>query len=355
VKSNSKIYAVALVCAALILLGTLSSVSPQTLPSAAEPIRRIQTLSDAVLLESDGTATGYASNQTSTTLPNAPTQGNVLVAAVGFQVAVTNSPLVSFNVASITEKGVTWTRQVNQSSLGFGEDVEIWLGTVGQNPDPTIVFNFYVNPATPSFFAVACDVCEYSGVAATSPLDRTAVSIGQNGTSTTGQTAVTTQNSELWVGAILYTSSIPQTLPTKSFTLVGGDPGGAGRLSTALLERFVNQNGSAQSGTSIIYDGQTVQAVYLGCIATFVAKEQIATPTPSPTPIPTVTASPTPISPTPTPVPPSPLPTINGTPLDLTQAWLSFQNSPLEWVLFIGIGAVVVAVLFFMGLKNRRI
>jgi hypothetical protein len=219
----------------------------------------------------------------------------VLIAAIGIDVNTQNTPCYAYNVSSITEKGVTWTRVVNESYIGWEEDVDIWFGVVSQNADPSLTFSFYTNPPTPMCFLVEYDVCEFSGLATVSPVDQTAVYLNEASLpqSDTGRTAVTTKPNELWIGAVLTYSSVPQSEPTNNFLMIGGQPNATGgRMSTALLARIVNQTGIAESGTHTFYNGQPDLTTSMGCIATFFAQNQ--NPTNNVWPL--STASPAPLS-----------------------------------------------------------
>ena len=182
--------------------GTVNS-SPTPSPTSTasptpvyQPITRVQSFSNGTLIDSTfemdnstGQETGnYAINQTTETLTDSPLLGDALIAATGLDPG---------NISSITEKGVTWMRQVSQSSSAWSMDVEIWLGVVGQNAASTITFNFGGPTETYGYiFSVA--ICEYSGVATTESLDQTATNVGFSAVSDTGQTNMTTQPNELW-------------------------------------------------------------------------------------------------------------------------------------------------------------
>ncbi|MCW4000040.1 MAG: hypothetical protein NWE93_07360 [Candidatus Bathyarchaeota archaeon] len=225
-----------------------------------------------------------ASTQISATLTKQPTEGNVLIATVGLQTLLTNSPFYSINVSSITQDGVTWTRQAGNSYRGWSSGVEIWLGIVGANAASTLTFNVAVDPAIPDFVAAAYAVCEYSGVATAAPLDQTAVSHSTDAKTNTGKTAPTTAPNELWIGAVYVESSVNQISGLNGFSLVGGTTRGTeGRITTALLERVATEKAEAWSGSEI--SGQNMMVGYIGCIATFYGSDQTPRETPSPSPL----------------------------------------------------------------------
>ena len=230
-----------------------------------------------------------ANNQTSTTLNKTPKEGNVLIAAIGLQVLISNSPSYFVNVSSITQEGVTWTRQVGNFYRGWMDSVEIWLGVVGTNAGSTITFNIAVDPPRADFIVISYAVCEYSGVATVSPLDQTAIAHDTGATTNTGKTALTSNAKELWIGAVFVESSVNQTVGLNDFSLVGGTTKGTeGRITTALVERIVDEKGTAWSGTQI--SGENMLVGYLGCIATFYAGDQIPD-NPNSTPTPTLSPS----------------------------------------------------------------
>lgn len=275
----------------------LTEPNPQAMPNAASPaptasptptqthqkITRVQTYTGGTILSYSGymdNSTGqqvenYPSHQTTAALNHPPQQGNVLIATIGYAISA-NGHVVS-NITSITQGGVTWTRQVSQYTSAFGQDLEIWLGVVGQDADSSLTINLG-GPQNTQSFIIALDVCEYSGVATVSPLDRSASNSGFGSTSDTGQTAVTTKADELWVGAIYYYMSTQQTDAKNGFAQVGGDPSfTGGRLSTAFLEKIVDEQGVANTGTT----DSASPSNWGGCIATFFAAGQ-ADDNPSP-------------------------------------------------------------------------
>jgi hypothetical protein len=256
------------------------------------------------------------SEQTSITLENAPLQGDVLISVIGVQAMHTTvtddqgvvTPPSSFEaatVASINETGVVWNRQVRGNSTAYTLDVEIWLGVVVSQANPSITINLDNLPANSVIEALTVDVCEYSGVATNSPLDKTAANTGFGSTANTGLTAPTTQPNELWIGAILFESSGQQTSPTNEFLLLDGQSTATGgRICTAFLERIVNGLGTVNTETTIKYGDETLSGAWVGCIATFSSTPVDTptqtpavnpTPTPNSTPIPNATATPTPL------------------------------------------------------------
>jgi parallel beta-helix repeat protein len=260
----------------LIPLPTPSS-SPMPTPSPDnQTISRIQSYQYGV-----GLGMGNEpSVQTSITLANAPIQGDVLISVIGIQgqhTTVTDAqgmvtaPL-SFEtatVSSINETGVVWARQVRSNSTAFNLNMEVWLGVVVSQASPTITVNLDSLPSN-MIMALTIDICEYNGIAANSSLDKTAINTGFGSTADTGLTAPTTQPNELWIGAILFQSPGQQKSPTNGFLLLDGQPNATGgRQSTAFLEKIVNEQGTANSGTTIKHGDEILFGAWVGCVATF--------------------------------------------------------------------------------------
>jgi hypothetical protein len=207
-----------------------------------------------------GNARGANSGTTTSitvTMASTPTSGNVLVAVIGYGDAA---------ISSITETGVTWTHQVTGSATY--QHVEIWLGTVGAGASTTITITFS------AAVRATADVCEYSGVATSSFLDKTASATGTSTSTSTGTTGTTTQADELWVGGIeVYnTQGYTQGSPTNGFTLLDG--ANTNNIVVAFLEKIVSATGSANSGTTV-----GLSSVWAGCIATFKAVVDATPPT----------------------------------------------------------------------------
>ncbi len=218
-----------------------------------------------------GTST---SSTISVTLSNTPTSGDVLIAVIGTDLTSTNFNQPStITISSISQTGVTWTKQVVQTDSGgsyfawYAADVEIWLGTVssGASTSVTITLSGSANGG-----AVA-DIGEYSGIA-TSPLDKTAVNPSSTASTstTTGTTTTTSQASELWIGGVTVEAGATQSSsnsqpPTNGFTLSDGSAYNSA-MSVAYLQNIVSATGTASSGTTTTSSNR-----YVGCIATFKA------------------------------------------------------------------------------------
>jgi len=199
------------------------------------------------------------------TMVSTPTNGNAIVLCIGMEAS---GQLIS----SVTQTGVTWTgsgtgKQVG-NLYGASHDSEIWLGVVGSGAGKVIT----ITAAAGTVYMAVADACEYSGVATTSFLDKTAVNGGTSGTSTTGTTAATTQPNELLIGSIFAyygSAAVTQSAPTNSFTLRDGvnQSNANGDYSMGYLEQIVSSTGAYSSGTT----NSSTSARWSACIATFVS------------------------------------------------------------------------------------
>jgi hypothetical protein len=208
-----------------------------------------------VRVQGNARGTGNQVNHIHVTMGAAPTNGNVLIAVIGY--GTINSPST---LSSIVQTGVNWSTGGAGSQISIydptytRECVTIWVGIVGESASADIIINF----TTDNMRDAVADICEYSGVATSSFLDKTASKMNVNTASpVTETTATTTQADELWIGGIFYT---PYTLstPTNSFTLIDG-------VKLGYFEKIVSSTNTASTGASATkYYGP-------GCIATFKA------------------------------------------------------------------------------------
>jgi hypothetical protein len=106
---------------------------------------------------------------------------------------------------------------------------------------------------------------EYSGIATAGALDQGAGTGGASASPSTGTTAVTTQDAELWLGVISDESAEVHSSPTNGFSIVDQIQNGAGN-STVLLERSAAGRATASSSTTTATSNS-----YNGAIATFKA------------------------------------------------------------------------------------
>ncbi len=194
-----------------------------------------------------------------------PTSGNVLIAVIGTQ---RSSSSTERTVDSITETGVSWgsSSQIDEHSSSPASNVEIWFGIVSSGASPSISIAL---SGSADGGAVA-DICEYSGIATTSYLDRTQVNTATTTPTSTGTTALaTTQPYELWIGGITVGAARAQSGATNGFTLLDGVAYSS--TSVAYLEKIVSATGTAYSGTTV-----SPATRYAGCIATFRAAHAIS-------------------------------------------------------------------------------
>ncbi len=233
-----------------------SSMSPLVLAQQANPVQIVQR-----------PTSGYWSSGISfnVVLPRSPTSGDVLICTFG-----STDPNGTVSVSSIADANgqTTWTREVwNIYHEAYDFDCEIWCGRVNSaGASKTITIT--LSNADPLMYASGSYVSEYSGLASSNPLDKTATNEGIGSSSDSGTTMITTQADELWIAAIV--GSAPQSNPTNGFTLthlvgIACDLGN--------FEKMVNTTGYANTGASmgpLLHD-------YTGCIATFLASTSPAT------------------------------------------------------------------------------
>jgi hypothetical protein len=96
--------------------------------------------------------------------PNtAPSTGNLQVVTIAYNSATTNK------VTSITQTNATWVRAVQKNnSLGGAISTDIWYAESTSSPGATITINLG------SSLDIAATYLEYSGIASSSSLDKTA-------------------------------------------------------------------------------------------------------------------------------------------------------------------------------------
>lgn len=161
------------------------------------------------------------------------TTGNTIIVAVAPAVAANN-------VTSITDsQGNTYVHDVrNTAGAGSHPQIEIWHAeNITGGTTPTITVN-WTNSTNCAWIAR-----EYSGLATSSTLDKTAGSSGTNNAPSSGATATTSQNDELVIGAVSY--------PTTTVTMTAG----SGYANAS-------QKGSTGAGTSslVAVEDKTVAA-----------------------------------------------------------------------------------------------
>jgi len=207
-----------------------------------------------------GNARGVASSGTTVAavMASTPISGNILVATVASRTSGATTTVSS--IADGNAK-VTWTYQIRSGAVAQ-DSVEIWFGVVAAGASKTQTATL----AAASGNGIIINVCEYSGVATTSFLDKTATNTNTSTSPDTGTTAATTQADELWIGGTEIAGNYTQSLPTNGFTLLDGAGYSGGPLCNGFLEKIVSATGTANSGTTI-----ASSVTWVGCIATFKA------------------------------------------------------------------------------------
>jgi hypothetical protein len=180
----------------------------------------------------------------------------------------------SSQVVSIVQTGVTWTLVKRKEHKVLVKNWyvadEIWMGIVGAGAAANCTINTSDNE-----YMIA-DGCEYSGLATSGTVDKSASNEGDTVTTTdTGTTPTTLYPVELWVGSISIgrypvSGDTTQSNPANGFSLLDGASGLNSSLS--FLEKIVSATGTAESGTTV-----ASSRPFAGCIATF--KTPIAAPT----------------------------------------------------------------------------
>ena len=201
-------------------------------------------------------------------LSSTPINGNTMIAVISTR---GNS---DSRVSTITQPNVTnWTRVVQKTNPN-GVTTEIWYAPVTSTSAAKVVT---INLA--SSLRAAAVVMEYSGIlTAVSPVDQTtsAASSSSSSSPTTGTSALTTQENELWIGGIGYSSSSP-TLGslTNSFSEIANVASTSGTYSSNAkvyaLEKIVTTTGTASTGGTL-----TSSVQWSGAIATFMAPIEAA-------------------------------------------------------------------------------
>jgi hypothetical protein len=224
-----------------------------------------------ISLVSQGT-NGYAQTRSTTgpitvTLQQEPISGNLLIAGV-FSATTGGSADCSFS-----ETGVNWATggaglqvQVINAATYFSA---IYVGIVGAGASTTVTVTL------PAGQGGIVTIFEFSGLATSGFLDKTANDPQDNQDILTGTTATTTQANELCFGVIA--ARYVQTNPLSEFTLYDGSYYAGYYMSSSCLTKIVSLTGTYGSGTS-----QTSRNWACACIATFKGAVQIATPTLNP-------------------------------------------------------------------------
>lgn len=200
------------------------------------------------------TGTAAAATTISVTLDGAPSNGNGLV------IAITTSGTSTGRVSSISQTGVTWTKAIEVAHAS-GPTSEIWYGLNASSASASITVNLAAT------LNAHCVVAEYSGLATSSALDKTASNTGTGGSAAdSGTTATTTTNNQLWVASLgSALTSGAYLAPSNSFTEVAqlGDA----TLLLAFEEKIVSATGAANTSAAWSLGSEAEQ--WAGTIATF--------------------------------------------------------------------------------------
>lgn len=169
------------------------------------------------------------------TLAGAPANGNTLVAVIATRGSISNI------VSGITQSGAVWIRaaQAVRSSI----TTEIWYASGVANAGTSIIIS-------QSAVKSAAVVIEYSGLLVPNPLDQTGAATGTGSSLSTGTTAVTSQQNQLWIGGLGITSASTSVASIQNgFTSVANAAtNGSNNAKAYALEKIVSSAGPASTG-----------------------------------------------------------------------------------------------------------
>lgn len=191
---------------------------------------------------------------TSITLTTAPLNGHSLFAIIATRASPSITP------TGIAETGATWSKQAQTlgtgSSVG-GFDIEIWAAFNVQSASASLTISL---SGTGAF---TWSILEYSGIATSSALDKTAShqSSVPALTGDTGTTTTTTIANELWLGGVFFAGGGSATSADSGFTLLGGSAVFAG---LGVVEKIVGSTGTAGCQVTLSSSDDS-----LGVMATF--------------------------------------------------------------------------------------
>lgn len=230
---------------------SLEDVGTRTIsvPTSVLPIRR---------QFATGNTGASASNSFTVTMSSPPVNGNTLIAVISTRNTNPNT------VSGISQTGTTWTRATQGVNAG-GNTVEIWYAEAKTTSSAGITVT--MNQVTVRTAAI---VMEYSGVLALNPLDMVNNAFGTSTTASTGS-VTTTQENELLIGAIGFTSSA-NTLGSLSggFTAIANTAttNGTATNNTRIyaLERIVTATETYTAGGTL-----SASLNWAGAIASFKA------------------------------------------------------------------------------------
>lgn len=197
---------------------------------------------------------GFGTSITAATVAD-PVSGNFAVACWTGRGPLTGS------IQETIAGDCTYVKAVGtQDTFGPTTWGEIWYG-------PNLINNFGGGFAATSFIGSAVDqaiaIAEYSGIATSSPLDKTASGTNFSTAALTSATATTTQADELLIGMIGNEGGTRTVVPDATFT----ERQDGGLCSTEYSDKIVAATGAyTYSGTV-----SGANSVWVACIATFKA------------------------------------------------------------------------------------
>ena len=207
------------------------------------------------------TATATSTNSYTVIMPAQPADGNTLIATTYYRTGAGNG------VNSISQTGANWTRAVYTNGCGLFA-TEIWYASniLGAST------NITVNVIGSNQSGVA--VMEYNGILTPDPVDGVACNGSAiTGTSAdTGATPATTQDNELWIGAVsLNNSSYTLSSVIGGFSIVTNVLGtvSSKTFNLNVLEKVANTTGTAHSGGTI-----SASSIWNGVMVAFKAAQQ---------------------------------------------------------------------------------
>lgn len=205
------------------------------------------------------TATTTAGTTIAVTYGSSPTNGNFLVCVIATK--RTSSP-----VSSISQTGATWVQAVGVigTTLGANNTTDIWYAENISGASTSVTVNLGGSTNASCVFA------EYSGIATSSSLDKTASDLDDysvRSTAVTGTTATTSQAVELWIGGVADNTGSAFTTTGGGFTKVAEALGT--NVCNTFDELIVSSTGTASTSNGHAFVPLSGQ--WTGAIATFKA------------------------------------------------------------------------------------
>lgn len=194
-----------------------------------------------------------AATSISVTMDSAPTNGNALA------IAVTTLSGTDARVSSISQTGATWVKAVSVANASNPE-TEIWYALNVSSASASLTVNLAAS------LTAKCIVAEYSGISTSGALDKTASNTGTGPPASTGTTATTAFNVELWFAALASanTSGFYLNTPSNGFSQVASV--GDSFLLLGLYEKIVSSTGAASTSDS--WSLVSESELWAGAIAT---------------------------------------------------------------------------------------